>query len=83
MMNALVKARPLASARTFAGFSSKEIAILQGLKEGLTDREISFVVGLSEKTVNYYMRQLTTKLGARNRTHALVKALQMGLVSLN
>jgi DNA-binding CsgD family transcriptional regulator len=41
------------------------------------------VVGLSEKTVNYYMRQLTTKLGARNRTHALVKALQMGLVSLN
>lgn len=82
-MNSLAKVRALAGTSAIAGFSSKEIAILQGLKEGLTDREISFVVGLSEKTVNYYMRQLTTKLSARNRTHALVKALQMGLLSLD
>jgi DNA-binding NarL/FixJ family response regulator len=82
-MNAMAKPKSLAKPLTAAGFSSKEIAILQGLKKGLTDREISFLVGLSEKTVNYYMRQLTSKLSARNRTHALVKAFRMGLVNLD
>jgi DNA-binding CsgD family transcriptional regulator len=58
-------------------------AITHGLLEGLTDGEIAVLLGLSEKTVNSHMRHLTAKLGAKNRTHAVVQALRGNLLQLD
>ena len=63
--------------------SPREKTILQGLLEGLTDGEIAVLLGLSEKTVNSHMRHLTAKLGAKNRTHAVVQALRGNLLQLD
>lgn len=63
--------------------SPREKTILHGLLEGLTDGEIAVLLGLSEKTVNSHMRHLTAKLGAKNRTHAVVQALRGNLLQLD
>jgi len=63
--------------------SPREKTILHGLLEGLTDGEIAARLGLSEKTVNTHMRHLTAKLGAKNRTHAVVQALRGNLLRLD
>ena len=63
--------------------SPREKTILHGLLEGLTDGEIAAQLGLSEKTVNSHMRHLTAKLGAKNRTHAVVQALRGNLLQLD
>ncbi|MGD9788372.1 MAG: helix-turn-helix transcriptional regulator [Sulfuricellaceae bacterium] len=63
--------------------SLREQSVLQGLLEGMTDGEIAAMLGVSEKTVSYHMRHLIAKLGARNRTYAVIQALRMSLLNLD
>ena len=52
--------------------SPQEMALLEHLTEGLTNREISRRMHLSEKTVKNYMSNLLLKLGMERRTEAAV-----------
>jgi DNA-binding NarL/FixJ family response regulator len=61
----------------------RDILILRGLREGLTDREIAETLGLSEKTVHYHMRLLIARLDARNRTHAVIQAIRKNWIGLD
>jgi LuxR family transcriptional regulator len=62
--------------------SDREIEILKLSAEGLTASEISSVLQITERTVNYHIGNITEKLGASNRTHALVCAVRAGLIRL-
>jgi DNA-binding NarL/FixJ family response regulator len=52
----------------------KETRILQFVAEGKTNKEIAWSFGVSEVTIKMYMRSVFSKLGASNRTHAVMLA---------
>ncbi|MDO6428505.1 LuxR family transcriptional regulator [Thalassotalea sp. 1_MG-2023] len=51
--------------------------------EGKTAWEISKIMGITERTVNFHMSSVTEKLCAVNRQHAVAKATFNGLVKPN
>lgn len=62
--------------------SSREIECLKWAAVGLLTKEIAFRLSVSEKTVEFHLRNATKRLNARNRTHAVARALVYGLISV-
>lgn len=60
--------------------SQREMELLRHLAEGYTNKEIARVMVLAEDTVKKAVQTLIAKLGAADRTHAVVLALRKGLI---
>ncbi|WP_179957536.1 LuxR family transcriptional regulator [Exilibacterium tricleocarpae] len=60
--------------------SCKEEEILKWAAKGLTKSEIAHHTNISRHTVDYHVRNILTKLDAKNTTAALVTAIKEGLV---
>jgi DNA-binding NarL/FixJ family response regulator len=54
--------------------TNREAAILKGVAQGLSNKEVAVDLGLQEKTVKHYMTVILAKLHARNRVEAAVIA---------
>ena len=65
----------VSSALERVGLTAREIEILRHLALGKGDRQISIDLLISVKTVNHHVSNIIVKLDARNRTHAVAKAL--------
>ncbi len=63
--------------------SPRERDILQLIAHGLTSDEVSAELGISERVVRGYLQGCRNKLNARNSTHAVARAVKLGLVSAN
>lgn len=63
-------------------FSPRNWDMLCGLVGGKTNAQIARELHLAEKTVKNYMRDLYARIGARNRTEALLMALREGWVTV-
>jgi DNA-binding NarL/FixJ family response regulator len=61
-------------------FSEREIAILRLLAGGYSNREIAKAVFLSEGTVKNYVSEILDKLGTRDRTRAVLKAITLKII---
>lgn len=57
-----------------------ETAVLRCLGEGLANKEIAFRQDMGESTVKMHVRSICRKLGARNRTHAVIMGRADGLL---
>lgn len=62
--------------------TAREIEVLEGVSEGLSNAHIASSLGLAEKTVKNHMSNVFVKLGATDRTHAVTIALQRGIIEL-
>jgi DNA-binding CsgD family transcriptional regulator len=62
--------------------TQRELEVLQLLAEGATNDEISQRLFISPKTAKNHLAAVFQKLDVTNRTHALVRAVVMGLVSI-
>jgi DNA-binding NarL/FixJ family response regulator len=60
----------------------REQAVLAHLARGLGNKQIAAALGISERTVKFHVSALFTKLGVANRTEAVARAAQVGLVEL-
>ncbi|HIY65910.1 MAG TPA: response regulator transcription factor [Candidatus Agrococcus pullicola] len=60
--------------------TERETEVLRLMAEGYTNREIAEVLFLAEGTVKNHVSTLLVKLGARDRTHAVLRALHEGLL---
>jgi len=60
--------------------SVRERDVLQLAAEGLRTDEIADKLSIAERTVRVYLDTARHKLGASNRTHAVAKALSLGLI---
>ncbi|MGG1663979.1 response regulator [Brevibacillus sp. NRS-1366] len=60
--------------------TKREIEILTLIKAGYTNREIATHYQISIGTVKGYNNQLFGKLGAKNRTHAIMLASEIGIL---
>lgn len=64
------------------GLTSREIQILRQLALGKGDKQISIDLLVSIKTVNHHVSNIILKLDAKNRTHAVAKALLAKLIEM-
>ena len=60
--------------------SSREMACVRLAAEGKRVKQIAYLLGLSEQTVNFYLSRARLKLGVRNTTQAAVMAADLGLL---
>ncbi|MFF2529869.1 response regulator [Brevibacillus sp. DP1.3A] len=58
--------------------TKRELEMLHMIKAGYTNQEIALQYQISIGTVKGYNNQLFSKLGAKNRTHAIMLASQFG-----
>ncbi|MDH6109286.1 DNA-binding NarL/FixJ family response regulator [Kitasatospora sp. MAP12-15] len=78
----MVAARPLGSAEALprAALTGREEEVLRLMATGLSNPEIAQSLAVSLETVKTHVGNVLTKLGAQNRTHAVVIAYESGLV---
>lgn len=60
--------------------SHREREVLDWMKEGKTSWEISHILHISERTVNFHVQNILSKLQASTRGHAIALAMQQGLI---
>ena len=62
--------------------TSRELAVLAALADGLSNKAIAARLGISDETVKFHLSAIFGKLGASNRTDAVRQALRRGIVEL-
>jgi LuxR family transcriptional regulator, quorum-sensing system regulator CviR len=60
--------------------SRRELEVLNLLKFGKTSWDISKILGISERTVNYHIGNIMSKLDAINRIQAVYEAVNLDLI---
>ena len=61
--------------------TSREADTLACLAKGMTSNDIGEALGISSNTADWYINGMQSKLGARNRHHAVAIAFRLGLIS--
>lgn len=62
--------------------SPREIQVLRELARGNANREIAEILNVTEGTVKAHMKSIISKLGAKDRTHAVMLALKRGILEV-
>jgi len=60
--------------------TARELEVLQSLAQGLPNKQIALILGISEHTVKFHISSIYAKLGVTNRTEAVRSGIQRGLV---
>lgn len=60
--------------------TERERDVLRLVAGGLSNREVALALDLSEGTVKNYVSVVLAKLGVRDRTRAVLRALELGLI---
>ena len=60
----------------------REMDVLRLLAQGLTNRRIGERLSISERTTKYHMAAILAKLEAANRTEAVMRAIERGLITI-
>lgn len=72
----------LAERTIFEELTAREIEVLEQMAKGLANKEIANVLKISEHTVKGHLKNILGKLLAADRTEAVTKALQRGIIQL-
>lgn len=62
--------------------SEREREVLALMAQGKNNKALSSELGITENTIKFHVTNVMTKLGVRDRTHAVITALQRGIVRL-
>jgi LuxR family quorum sensing-dependent transcriptional regulator len=58
----------------------REVAVLRLLSTGAQSQEVAQCLSIGEETVRSHLKKAQTKLGVRNRVHAVAEALRQNLI---
>lgn len=90
--NLALKIEPLHQVNPFRGgphptieqggpvLTRRQKQVLDLVAQGRTNKEIARVMGIEEGTVKVHVKAVMDRLGANNRTHAVINASRLGLV---
>ena len=67
------------AAQRMQGLTPQQFRVLQMLGEGLLNKQIGYELGVSEATIKAHMTAILRKLGASNRTQAVLIAGRLAL----
>jgi ATP/maltotriose-dependent transcriptional regulator MalT len=73
---------PAAEEPPIEPLTSRELNVLSGLSDGLSNKAIAARLGISDETVKFHLSAIFGKLQASNRTDAVRQAVRRGLVEL-
>lgn len=62
--------------------SDREMEVLQLLADGQSTPEIATNMFISQKTVKNHLAAIYAKIDARDRTHAVIRAVKMGIIKI-
>jgi len=62
--------------------TSRELQVLRLLCDGYRNKEIADNLAIAETTVNFHIKNLVEKLGAKDRTHAVTIGVKRGLIAI-
>jgi DNA-binding CsgD family transcriptional regulator len=71
---------PKLAPETQIALTPREKEVLRWTAEGKTSYEISQILDVSERTVNFHVNNAVAKLGTSNKTQAAVKATALGML---
>jgi len=60
----------------------RELEVLRLIRDGYKNKQIADELSISENTVNFHIKNLVDKLGAKDRTHAVTIAVRRGLLPI-
>ncbi len=60
--------------------TSREVAVLELVGRGLSNRDIAAALGIAHETVKVHVKNILRKLGVANRTAAVMTALKRGIL---
>jgi DNA-binding CsgD family transcriptional regulator len=63
-----------------AELTEREREVIQWIKEGKTNWEISVILNISERTVKFHIQNIERKLNAVNKAHAVAIAMEQDLI---
>ena len=66
----------------FPKLTAKQKECLAWVSQGKSSWDIGVILGVSENTVNFHLKQIFKKLDTSNRIVAVVKAIRLGLIDL-
>ncbi len=72
--------QPVARPSTRPELTARELDVLVGLRDGLTNRLLAARLGVAEKTVEAHRSKLYAKFGAKNQAHAVRLGIDLGLL---
>ena len=61
--------------------TEREIEVVRLMSGGYSNREIGRALGAAEGTIKNHVSSILAKLGVRDRTRAVLKALEIGLLN--
>ena len=61
--------------------TGRELEVMTHIGDGLTNREIAEQMTVAMSTIKWYVRQIYNKLGVDNRSDAIVRARDLGLLT--
>lgn len=64
---------------TLSDLTPREVEILQLVLAGRTNKGIAATISISEKTVEFHLDKIYTKIGMRTRMRAVLWAVQQGI----
>lgn len=70
-------------ARCFRPLSPRETEVLYSVIHGMSNKEMSLALGISQQTVKNHMTSILNKMNVRDRTQAAVTAIRHGWVRLH
>ena len=62
--------------------TARELEVLRLIRDGYRNKEIADQLSIAETTVNFHIKNLVDKLGAKDRTHAVTIAVRRGLIPI-
>jgi DNA-binding NarL/FixJ family response regulator len=66
--------------KTLSSLTSRELEVLQLVVAGYTNKAIAAKIYISEKTVEFHLDNIYSKIGVRTRLMAGMWALQQGIL---
>lgn len=78
-----VPATPSAEANSWMEpLTHREQEVLEAMAQGMSNKEVSSALGISEKTVKVHVSHILGKLGVYDRTQAILAASKRGLIQI-
>jgi DNA-binding NarL/FixJ family response regulator len=62
--------------------TTRELEVLRLIRDGYRNKQIADQLAIAETTVNFHIKNLVDKLGANDRTQAVMIALRRGLLQI-